>query len=1361
VNTAAGSVITPAVRVTVQDAFGNRVTSFTGGRPTITVAIGNNPGGATLSGDNSNLTGTAGNAGIATFNNLSLDKVGDGYTLTAAATGLTQGTSTPFAIGADVATKLVLTTQPSSSAQSGVALAQQPVVQLQDANSNPVSQAGVTVTAAIATGGGTLGGTLTATTTGTGAASFTNLSISGTGGDRTLSFTAPGLTSVTSTAITITAGAATQLTITTEPSSTAQSGVAFAQQPVIQVRDASGNPVSQAGVSVTAAIATGGGTLGGTLTAATNASGVASFTNLAITGTAGDRMLSFSATGVTGATSATISITAGAATELSITTQPSSSAQSGVAFAQQPVVQLRDASGNAVSQAGVTVTAAIATGVGTLGGTLTAATNAGGVASFTNLSIAGTAGDRTLSFSATGLTVTTSTTIAITAGAATELSITTQPSSSAQSGVAFAQQPVLQLRDASGNAVSQTGVTVTAAIATGAGALGGTLTATTNASGVASFTNLAITGTAGDRTLTFSAAGLTSATSGTITITASAATQLTITTQPSPTAQSGAPFVQQPVVQLRDASGNPVSQAGVTVTAAIATGAGTLGGTLTATTNGSGEASFTNLAITGAAGDRTLTFSATGLTGATSSTITITAGAASQLTITTQPSSAAQSGVAFAQQPVVQVRDASGNPVSQAGVTVTAAIATGAGTLGGTLTATTNGSGETSFTNLAITGTAGDRTLTFSATGLTSATSGTITITPGAATQLTITTQPSPTAQSGAPFAQQPVVQLRDANANAVSQAGVTVTAAIATGAGTLGGTLTATTNSSGVASFTNLAITGTAGDRTLTFSATGLTSATSGTITITAGAASQVTITTQPSATAQSGVAFAQQPVLQLRDASGNAVSQTGVTVTAAIATGAGTLGGTTTATTDGSGVASFTNLTISGTAGVRTLSFGASGLSGAASATITITAGAATQLVITTPPSSSAQSGAPLAQQPMLQLEDANGNPVSQNGVTVTATVAPAGATASNATATTGSNGAATFSGLTLTGTAGNYTLSFGATGLTSATSGTITLTAGQATSITNNSPTIQSAPAGTAVDFPPSVLLRDASGNAVAGVEVTFATGVNSGTVSPTTPIATGVDGIATVTSWTLSTIAGPNTLTATPFPGTITGSPVLFTATGTPGAPSSSQSSVTASPSPITASKGASASTITVTVRDAFGNAVSGVMVVLSATGTGNTLTPSGTTDGNGEMTGTLSSTDAGTKTITATVGSVTIAAQPSVTVNPAEASQLVFTAEPSDVLISSAITPAVVVTAQDAFGNTATGFTDNVLIAIGNDASGLLGPATLGGTLTVAAVSGVATFGDLTIDKTGIGYTLVVSAGGMSETSGGFTVLALP
>jgi len=210
----------------------------------------------------------------------------------------------------------------------------------------------------------------------------------------------------------------------------------------------------------------------------------------------------------------------------------------------------------------------------------------------------------------------------------------------------------------------------------------------------------------------------------------------------------------------------------------------------------------------------------------------------------------------------------------------------------------------------------------------------------------------------------------------------------------------------------------------------------------------------------------------------------------------------------------------------------------------------------------------------------------------------------------------------------------------------------------------------------------------------------------------------------------------------------------------GPPSASRSSVSAAPSPITASNGANVSTIVVTVRDAFGNALSGATVTLSATGTGNTLTPSGTTGTDGVMTGTLSSTDAGTKTITATVAGVTIADQPTVTVDPAAAAQLVFTVQPSKVLVGNAIAPAVVVTARDAFGNTATGFIDAVVMTIGRDGA-VLPPAILGGTTTVAAVSGVATFSNLTIDRTGLAYTLAASSGSLTgATSVSFNVVTM-
>jgi len=92
--------------------------------------------------------------------------------------------------------------------------------------------------------------------------------------------------------------------------------------------------------------------------------------------------------------------------------------------------------------------------------------------------------------------------------------------------------------------------------------------------------------------------------------------------------------------------------------------------------------------------------------------------------------------------------------------------------------------------------------------------------------------------------------------------------------------------------------------------------------------------------------------------------------------------------------------------------------------------------------------------------------------------------------------------------------------------------------------------------------------------------------------------------------------------------------------------------------------------------------------------------------------------------------------------------LVFTVQPRTTLPLMAITPAVQVTAVDASGNTVTGFTGTVTIAIGHN-GGMLAPGTLSGTKTLTAVNGVATFADLSIDQLGSGYTLVVTAGGVT------------
>src|SRR5207248_1376928 len=87
-------------------------------------------------------------------------------------------------------------------------------------------------------------------------------------------------------------------------------------------------------------------------------------------------------------------------------------------------------------------------------------------------------------------------------------------------------------------------------------------------------------------------------------------------------------------------------------------------------------------------------------------------------------------------------------------------------------------------------------------------------------------------------------------------------------------------------------------------------------------------------------------------------------------------------------------------------------------------------------------------------------------------------------------------------------------------------------------------------------------------------------------------------------------------------------------------------------------------------------------------------------------------------------------------------------EPTNTVAGAAITPAVEVTAQDGNGNTATGVTGNITVAIGTNPSS----GTLAGTLTHAAVAGVATFSGLSIDKVGTGYTLTATGAGSTRST---------
>ena len=126
----------------------------------------------------------------------------------------------------------------------------------------------------------------------------------------------------------------------------------------------------------------------------------------------------------------------------------------------------------------------------------------------------------------------------------------------------------------------------------------------------------------------------------------------------------------------------------------------------------------------------------------------------------------------------------------------------------------------------------------------------------------------------------------------------------------------------------------------------------------------------------------------------------------------------------------------------------------------------------------------------------------------------------------------------------------------------------------------------------------------------------------------------------------------------------------------------------------------------------------------------------------------------TTTITATDGSLTGVTSSSLTVGPASANKLAFTTQPDGGAGGAVWTTQPAVTLQDASGNTVIGTSQNVTVAIQNNAA-TSHDGILSGTTTVAVDTGtgVAVFGGLSIDKVGVGYTLTAIGDTVSQTPG--------
>src|SRR5436190_994793 len=208
----------PAVRVSALDDAGNVVTGFTG---LITVALGANPGGGTLAGT----TSVNAVSGVATFSTLRINNAGNGYTLTASASGLTGATSVSFNITAappPPATHVAFTTQPQTT-RAGQPTPELRVSALDEAGNVVTGFTGlITVALGADPGGGTLAGT-TSVNAVSGVATFSTLSINNAGYGYTLTARAirPSPTRRSSDLITAAPPPpATHVAFTTQPQTT-------------------------------------------------------------------------------------------------------------------------------------------------------------------------------------------------------------------------------------------------------------------------------------------------------------------------------------------------------------------------------------------------------------------------------------------------------------------------------------------------------------------------------------------------------------------------------------------------------------------------------------------------------------------------------------------------------------------------------------------------------------------------------------------------------------------------------------------------------------------------------------------------------------------------------------------------------------------------------------------------------------------------------------------------------------------------------------------------------------------------------------------------------------------------------------
>ncbi|HSD33529.1 MAG TPA: hypothetical protein VLB49_16560 [Gemmatimonadales bacterium] len=627
----------------------------------------------------------------------------------------------------------------------------------------------------------------------------------------------------------------------------------------------------------------------------------------------------------------------------------------------------------------------------------------------------------------------------------------------------------------------------------------------------------------------------------------------------------------------------------------------------------------------------------------------------------------------------------------------------------------------------------------------------------GTAAKVAFVAQPS-AALAGTIIAPPVVVAAQDAQGTLVPTftGNVTIALGLNPGSGTLSGNVTVAAIG-GLATFSDLSIDKAGVGYTLAAGAPGLIGATSTAFTIGAGTATQLAFTVQPVTTA-SGAAITPAVVVTAQDVLGNPVP--GFTGTVAMTINTGPVGAVlsgTLSTAAVAGSATFGNLILD-KAGTYTLRAQAGGVTAVNSNSFDVTVGATRQLVFTTQPSATVTAGSAIAPAVVVAVQDLQGNTDAtfNNSVTISFGVNAGGGVLSGTSVVPATAGVATFANLIIDKSGIGYTLQATASGVTTGTSTPFTVNPGTAARLAFLVP-----PTTVGVNAPitPDVVveIQDMLGNLVtsAANQVDLRIGVNPGNATlGGTAIRTAVNGLATFPNLTLNQPGTGYTLVA--------GSGSLGSATSPafdvlPGA-----TQFLVQVNPITVVAGGTVD-VTVTAQDGLGNTVPGYRGTVHFV----TSDPQGTVPAdytfiaadNGTHTfkpgATLKTASSSQFVDVIDVVDSRIFGFGSVEVTPDVPNKLAYIQQPTQVVQRLTIVPAVTVAVEDQFGNVVTGAANTVSLAIGANP----GSGSLTGGAGVDAVGGIATFGGLSIDQPGNGYTLVAAAGALTGvTSNAFNVL---